>query len=443
MDTLPPEVYSQIVHLLQPTRPPRHTLPVEVTLSHVSTGWRSLAFSDSKSWELVEVFSPRTLPRAAAYASRAAGAAIYLRVDIYDYESRHASDHGAFVASLADLLQSSAPRCKSILIFTYHEQTAQQLLSVLTDVNVPLLQSLRVNIDDTAREEGEEGHKVVPLAVFSGGAPALKFVELETPSFPPFHQLVTLHLHAVTCDWFSFKHFSRIAKEVPNLENLSLSPKDYITRRDQWPVHLENPEITMPSLQSLRILEDHPGLALRVLLSVDTPNLQSLYLKSSSDEFGKLFGAPQIQRSNGLRWPKLQYLTLEYFNMQDTAGLARTFTTVSHLRLSYILTWFFARFATAVGTPGIWPNLHTLVVEVTRNTYAEKLKEALSKIASDRRAQGLPIPRVLGDADIVQILKRSDLLNEVVGVEELSTGTWEEHWWLTSHKKTMDQIGLL
>ncbi|KAJ3542210.1 hypothetical protein NMY22_g3596 [Coprinellus aureogranulatus] len=56
---------------------------VQTVTSHVSSPWRSLALSDSKSWEIIEVYSPKTLPRAVAYAERSADAAVHVRVDLH------------------------------------------------------------------------------------------------------------------------------------------------------------------------------------------------------------------------------------------------------------------------------------------------------------------------------------------------------------------------
>ena len=157
METLPPEVYSQIVTLLRPhngKRVPRHVLPIEITLSHVSSSWRSLALSDTKSWELIEVYSPKTLPRALAYAERSGDAAVNLRVSLYDHEARMIRRvkklravmrggakemenklkregeevnrmHQNFVDALKGLSAQVGHRCTSILIFTNQESTAR------------------------------------------------------------------------------------------------------------------------------------------------------------------------------------------------------------------------------------------------------------------------------------------------------------------------------
>ncbi|RXW19202.1 hypothetical protein EST38_g6646 [Candolleomyces aberdarensis] len=452
METLPLEVYSDIIQLLRPKgqRSPRHVLPIEVVISHVSTAWRRLAFSDSQSWKIVEVFSPKTLPRATAYLSRSADAAIHLRIDLWDHGSRvnlrrlNPNDHQAFISSLTDLLRSAAPRCKSILVFTAHERTAQRLSAALVDVKAPLLQRLRI-VADTDERYLDDGKQEQPAIL--AGAESLRFVELEIPSFPPLGQLTTLCLHNCTSDWLTAQELTRILQESTQLENLSLSMAHPVFK--DWPaqalVNSGQPSVTTQSLQALRISEDEsPGLASRVLLLIDAPNLISLTLMVTSTALGTFFESPQASQKDHPKFPRLQYLSLESFNnMQNVKQFTEAFPSITHLRVSYLPTYFLNRFTTDMQGPGSpWPNLHTLVFEVMRETEGLKLKESVCRIVTRRRELNLPAPKVLGDADLLRVLGRSDFLNEVIKMEELSTRNYREPWWVLDHEPTMDGIGM-
>ncbi|KAF6760210.1 hypothetical protein DFP72DRAFT_883528 [Ephemerocybe angulata] len=450
MDTLPPEVYSQIVQVLRPTgkRNPRNVLPVEVIFSHVSSGWRRLAFSDSTGWEVIEIYSPKTLPRGEAYAARSAGAAIHLRIDLYDYEchnSRAGSRrHKAFIARLATLLQSAAPRCKSILIFTYHEQTAMRLSSALETTEAPLLQSVRIEANDSVEETlmAETEAEISLISIFKGTTPSLRSAWLETPAFPPLQQLSTLYLHSINADWFTFDEFARIIAEAPILENLSLSSRGWI---QEWPQHHDASAITIPSLRSLKISGDYPGLTVKALLSIGAPNLTSLVVWATSSTFLRFFDTPQFQNqpegSLG-KFPKLEYLTLQFYDMHNANLFAKAFPTITHLRLSYPLVFSSNRFGADLSGAFLWPKMGTLVLEVDKDTHGARLREACCTIATSRKLQNLPVPKFLGDKDVLRVLGASDYLNEVAEMGELTDETYAEFWWRENRRITLDRIGV-
>ena len=471
METLPPEVYSQILSLARPTRPkrtPRHILPLEITLSHVSSGWRSLALSDSKSWELVEIFSPKTLPRGAAYVERSAGAAIYVRIDIYDYEYNHGlvrpRGHEALVAGLEEVLRTAAPRCKTLLILTYYAQTAERLAAALDNIEAPLLQRLRINttvhdVDlQSPREDGrtlgtaapatEESDiaKKIHFPIFSGGVSSLYFAELEVPFFPPLSGLVTLHIHNTRLTWLTFDTFAQIISQASSLENLSISPGYYTSAH--WPVHRDAPRITLPSLRALRIDDDEsPGMSWRILLSLATPNLISLSLLSTSTGFNTLFEAPQIQASIGARWPKLEYLVLHENNLQEMTGWAKMFPTIKYLHLPRLMGYYFKRFARDILLPtatgeSLWPELRVLVFGTAKDQYSKTVQDGLCSIATERKARGLPVPKIMGDREFIASMKTSDLVNEVTETEVVDVNNYREPWWVMNHEETMDKIGL-
>ncbi|TEB38462.1 hypothetical protein FA13DRAFT_1726138 [Coprinellus micaceus] len=410
--TLPPEVYSQIVTLLRPyggKRVPRHILPVENTLSHVSSSWRSLALSDTKSWELIEVYSPKTLTRALAYAERSGDAAVHLRVDLYDYEARVIRrvkklqakvqwgakemenqlrreweevnrKHQNFVDALKGLLSQVGRRCKSIVVLANRESTAREL---------------RFRVD-------EEEKLLLPISVFTKGADSLHTVSLETPVFPPLSNLTTLFLSNATAEWLSFTDFKSIAAEAVSLQNLSLSSKSALgySRHSLWPIHNDAPAVLMPSLRALKLSDEYPGITVKALLSIDAPGLTSLWVRGTASSMRGFFDAPQIinAASTDGKFPQLEYLTLE-------------------------------------AVPG---SLHVA-----------RLREAMCRVVDARKGMGgeVLVPRILGDRD------GSDFLNEVGVVEEFDLTVdgeerkksvkteYREPWWLLSLQRTLDGIG--
>jgi hypothetical protein len=329
------------------------------------------------------------------------------------------------------------------LVFTFLERTAQHLSAALADVKAPRLERIRIIIDEDG--QSMNGTEPKPVAILTG-AESLRFVELQTPSFPPLHQLTTLCLHHCTSDWLTAQELTHILQQSSRLENLSLSMARPVFK--DWPAQsLANsgsPSVTTQSLLALRISEeDSPGLASRVLLLIDAPNLISLTLMVTSTALGTFFDSPQANQKEHPKFPKLQYLSLESFNLQNTKQFTEAFPSITHLRMSWLPAYFFSRFTADLAGPGSsWPNLHTLVFESLRELETYKLQASVVKIVTTRCEQDLPVPKVLGDADVLRILATSDFLNESIKMEELNTRNYREPWFVLNHEAVVDGIGM-
>ncbi|EFI28129.1 hypothetical protein CC1G_14156 [Coprinopsis cinerea okayama7 len=440
---LPPEILSEIFHLAKAKRRPYHLVPLEVIFSHVCSDWRNTLLADSQVWTNITIHSPKTLPRALAYLSRTAPTSVvYVRVELYDWDrkTRDRQERNTFLESLNAFLESCIERCKTLLIFTYRESTSSAIVKSLSASAAPELERLRINnlppdVDSNPRDLEHPD-------VLTGGAPSLQFLEIEgIHSFPPLGSLVTLHLHNLKPDWFTYDVFKDISTKSVNLQNLSLEAQTFVTA---WPNDTARPSITLKSLRSLRITEHFPGLLVKLLLTINAPRLQSLWLVAETTSFDFLFDSPQFLASQS-KFANLKYLTLDSYNMHSLHKFGLVFPNITHFFIPEAPLFHLKHLAAAFSSdPPLWPKLETLAMTAKSDRRQMNLKEALCKIVSARAEMRVGLKRFLSHGDTVEFLKKqeSDLLNEHLDIEELCTENFREPWWLMMHESHPDSIGL-
>ncbi|EDR09099.1 uncharacterized protein LACBIDRAFT_296376 [Laccaria bicolor S238N-H82] len=438
---LPPEILAAIFVYARPTRRLRRKLAFEVTLSHVCMQWRGVALTTPALWTTIDISSTKSLSWAPVYLQRSGdGLPLDIRVDIYaeDRLVRHsASKNTAIVQAVRDLIGLYIGRCRSLLVFTFHEETASLILSRLHNVAAPLLERLRINAGCVSQPFADT--TAAASCILSGGAPRLRFLETETMHCFPLANLETLHLHRLhNAEPIEYEQLTQIFAALPALSNLSIRGPIHSS---QWPLHLTAPTFLMSSLRSLMISEDGP-FAVKFLLSVSAPSLQSLWLDCSIDNT-TLFEAPQMLAGN--KFPVLKYLTLESYSMYTTNSFAGIFPTITHLHLSYAALFHVKHFEGAmVAEPTIWGQLATLIVTARKTDHARKFFGSLCRILPDRRRAEAPLQSLLLDGDLLRFLlaQKSDLLHEHVTMEELHKDNYSEFWWVNRHEDTVDRIGV-
>ena len=438
---LPPEILAAIFVCARPTRRLRRKIAFEVTLSHVCMQWRGIALTTPALWTTIDISSTISLSWVPVYLQRSGdGIPLDIRVDIYTedrFVRRRASKNTAIVQAITDLISLHIGRCRSLLVFTFHEETACLILTRLRNVAAPLLERLRINAGRVSQPLAD------PTAAtdytLSGGAPRLRFLETETMKCFPLANLATLHLHSLQhAEPMEYEQLTQIFAALPLLSNLSIRGSMHSS---QWPVHLIAPTFHMSSLRSLMIAEDWLIVA-QFLVSVSAPLLQSLWLDCSfySPIF---FEAPQML--TGSKFPVLKCLTLESYNMYSIDSFAGIFPTITHLHLCYTVLFHVRYFERAlVAVPTMWGQLATLIVTTRTIDHARKFFETLCRILPDRRRAEAPFRSLLLDGDLLRFLlaQKSDLLHEHLTIEELRKDNYSEFWWLNRHEDTVDRIGV-
>ena len=439
--SLPPEILAAIFVCARPTRRLRRKIAFEVTLSHVCMQWRGVALTTPALWTTIDISSTSSLSWVPVYLQRSGdGIPLDIRVDIYaeDRFVRHNTPKStAIVQAVTDLIGLHIGRCRSLLVFTFHEETASLILSRLHNVAAPLLERLRINAGCATRPFADP--TAAADCILSGGAPRLRFLETETMQCFPLANLVTLHLHRLQdAEPIQYEQLTQLLTALPELSNLSIRGPIHSS---QWPLHLTAPTFHMPSLRSLMLSEDGP-FAVKFLLSVSAPSLQSLWLDCSIDNT-TLFEAPQMLTGN--KFPVLKYLTLESYFMYTTSSFAGIFPTITHLHLSYAALFHVKHFESAlVAEPIIWGQLGTLIVTARKTDHARRFFGALCRILPDRRRAEAPLQSLLLDGDLLRFLlaQKSDLLHEHLTMGELRKDNYSEFWWVHRHEDTVDRIGV-
>jgi len=438
--TLPPEILSEIFRHAKPKREAPHILPLEVVLSHVSTDWRSTITADSRVWTTINIYSPKSIPRAEAYLARSGVTPMLnVRIEIYDYDRQRSAVTAGFPEQITTFLQSCIGRCKTLLIFTYREKTAKRIADGLVSSEAPHLERMRINCppQNSVFQLPDETQS----NFLTGGAPTLRFLEIEgIHTLPPLGHVETLHLHNVKQDWFTYDSFKELCKNLHNLKNLSLETQSYIPT---WPNDTAGSSLTLKTLQSLRIAEIHPGLLVKFLLTINTPRLESLLLVADTTAFEPLFDSPQFAPGHS-KFSKVKYLTLDAYNMRSLSKFGQVFPNLTHFFIpEAVLTGlkFFTEAFTA--DPPLWPKLDTLALTAKSDRRLATLKEALCNIVLKRGEMKIGLKTFLADGDVIEYLQHaSDMLNENLELAAMTTDNFKEPWWLMSHESHPDSIGL-
>ncbi|KAF8806560.1 hypothetical protein BYT27DRAFT_7167962 [Phlegmacium glaucopus] len=437
--SLPPELLIEIFELARPKIRALHKLPFEVVLSHVSSSWRNLALATRILWRRIDIYSLRSLERLPHYLQRS-GTLISLDIYIDLYKEDRFIAYGSqrkremIVQLIANAVLPHIHRARTLFIITCYESTAITLLSNFINSSAPDLNSLQIafgHLCTTPRGPG--------IKVFTRGLPQLTFLKTDLPNcLPPLalQNLTTLHLHMLTDSLnLSYQSFVDMITAPRHLSQLSLQGSMTVSASD-WPSDSSWPGFVMSNLKSLR-LQDGGMFALRMLLLMFAPSLESLWLDYSFNNFGHLFNAPDITQPT--RFPALKYLTIPTYGFSNHTNFSKVFPTITHLHLPHAN--FFRDDRLADFLLGQWRYLHTFVVSMIRESQSSGFHRALCRFLPYRRDAGYPICKLLVDEDLFRMLKkeRPDISGEV-GMGLLSLETYREPWWIMSHERQRDDF---
>ena len=431
ISSLPPELLAVIFELaLLSKRRVQYKLPFEVVLSHVCSFWRAVATTTPSLWTKIDIYSSRS-DCAASYLQRSAQMLLDIRVDIYNADKRILIKSGRkrndLIQSIVKTLLPHIHRARSLFLLSCFELTALSLLSYFYNSVAPHLQRLRMNIGHPATL----GPRIAGFKAFSEGLPQLTFLETDLPECVPLtlQNLTTLHLHTLTKTLnITYQSFFAMITAPPSLRNLSITGS---LNAALWPVNV--PAFSMNNLEALR-LPDDSLLSVRILLAISTPNLVSLWLGSSFDNYGHFFNA-----SAPGKFPTLKYLTIPSYDFSYNAQFAHAFPNITHLYLPYVNLHYRGdnRFKTTFTSH--WRRLDTLAAGLIRQTQTLKFHSDLCNFLPLRRNAGYPIRQLLIDDDLRRFLKKEiPDVSQYVEIDVLSLETYQDPWWIMSHERHMD-----
>ena len=434
IDSLPPEILSAIMTFVPAVpRNERHT-PAEVRLSHVSRHWRNVALATPQLWTCISIYSERSLAAAPVYIARSGTVLLLnIRVDIYTLDKAGGPENGATTSEVIyktrDLLRPIFHRVCGFVLFTYSEHTLVTLLRCISKNSTPALEQMRMIYARPVRSPSTLG----PLPrLFAHGMPKIRLIESDISGcFVPetLTSLTALHLHSLThSGTFPFETLRELLKAPKCLQSLSLQGSmDHV----DWPLHTNSPVFTLPDLRYLRIMDDGT-LAVKFLLSVDAPKLESLWLDTSSEQYRTLFEAPQIVQRSDAGTPKfgaLRHLTWVSYTFGDTIKLAALFPTVTHLHFPHaIFTFHSKNFRTALKNH--WGGVHTLVLSMPRDALIGKMLDSLLDCT---------IPDILVDEDMLKLLRKRYPINPIARRAKSMQG-YSEYWWDEGLKRRFGEL---
>ena len=433
ISSLPPELLAAIFEMALSKRRIQYKLPFEVVLSHVSSFWRAVAITTPALWTRIDIYSSRS-ECAAKYLQRSGSMLLDIRVDIYNADKRllirstHKRD--ALIQSIVKTLFPHIHRARSLLVLSSFELTALKLLSHLYNSIAPHLRRLRMNIGhpDTI------GPRTAGFKAFGKGLPQLTFLETDLPDCVPLslQNLTTLHLHTLTNTLnLSYQSFLAMITAPPSLRNLSIQGSLNVSL---WPFHtpVNGQGFSMNNLEALR-LPDDSMFSVKILLTLSAPNLVSLWLGSSFDNYGLFFP------SSPNKFPALKYLTIPSYDFSYNTHFPRAFPSVTHLYLPYVNVHYRGDTRFKFTFTSNWKQLDTLATGLIRQTQTQKFHADLCHFLPLRRDAGYPIRQLLVDDDLCRMLKKGlPDASQYVKVDVLSLETYQEPWWIMSHERHMD-----
>jgi hypothetical protein len=216
----------------------------------------------------------------------------------------------------------------------------------------------------------------------------------------------------------------KIASSAPNLTHLSI---DRTIRALFFPDGSPT-EFVFKSLQSLRLVTDPTPFTLHFLRVLRAPQLESLWL--GCRPFHSL-----TQCLADPKFPSLRYLTVQNYDFSDSATIFTAFPTVTHLHLLYPHNTTMNVAAFFSPTAQWWPNMHTLVIQTTHDSFngdnpaPNNVINQLRTLIPRRRQINVPIKIVLFDRDLHRIAARSDWVGEKFTMGVISPENYGEYWW--------------
>ena len=429
--SLPPEILSTIFLLAKHNRRSPHQIPFEVVLSHVSGRWRDVAISIPELWKKIRIYSPRSLKWASSYLQRS-GSNFDLDIDIYKWEQtrRRSAQHRCIVLiqALANEFLPHFHRVRNISAISFSETVCRSILHLILRVTpAPNLQQLEIRYEYNTLSifPRSTGFKIL-----AQGSPQLKFLRFDQADYLPapnsLSNLTTLHLHHLHPGLhLTYPQLVEALTAPHTLLYLSLEGDvNFLT----WPLHQVAPAFQLNHLQGLRFTENGM-MAVRMLLSVSAPKLESIWLDCSYDNFDFFFDAPQMVGIQGhSKFPKLRYLTLPTSNLFLVPKFATIFPSITHLHLPY--PDFFRAAPLQLALTNHWTSLHTIVLTMLKENNWKRLTACFSAVLPYRRQIGYPINHLLLDRDFFEMIKKSapELVPQIE-MDFVSASNYKEPWW--------------
>lgn len=439
---LPPEMLAHIFSLSLSTRRLPSQIPFEVTLSHVCGFWRGVALNTPNLWTRINIYSPRSSRLLTEYLRRSgSNLPLDVYIDTYSYEKTTTAILNKQIKVAEALSKELVPeihRIRKLSLFCYFKVTPIVILSKFSQSSALCLQQFVVKSDNPTHPAGSNVPPARRVSILENGSPHLSFLNTEIPDVLPstasLRNLTTLYLHSLDeLSQHTYTSFVEVLTAPRSLLYLSIQGK---MKLNTWPMHQGGPKFELSSLKALRLLDDGM-MAVKILLSMSAPNMESLWLDCNFREFRTFFDSPQMTTAVGLnKFRALKYLTLPNDNFRMLESFAKAFPTITHLHVPHPVFWHADQLQKALKTN--WAFVHTIVFSMTRDSRLESLYSALNDILPHRRGTGHPLQTLLLDEDLLDTMtKNAPKIIKQVTVEAVSPHNYHEIWW-----NKVDRLGM-
>ncbi|KAF9529681.1 hypothetical protein CPB83DRAFT_725663, partial [Crepidotus variabilis] len=433
ISNLPPELLSLIIVFARSSKRVPHRIPYEVSTSHVSRLWREITMGMPFLWTKIDMFSTHSKSWVSAYIERSGQLPLDFNIDIYRSEKlyrRGGQSKQQAWPLISDVVQV-LHRVRSMNILCYRQNTAVMLQNFFTDRPTPLLESFKIQHGTSfSAINASMGLKAF---VFNQATPCLTTFVTDTPNILPrsdkLRSLETLYWHGLDPKLaINANNFQHTLSSVTSLVHLSLQGT---VAFGFWPTGMPaGPQFTLPNLKALRCL-DGGGTAIRTLLAISAPKLESIWLECSFDNFpAHFFGAPQMNVLGHPKFPALKFLTLHFEAFPFSEQFAKVFPTVSHVHYFHVNLRQSDKLAQAMKV--LWTSVNTLVFSRFRERDAEKLTTALSQIILTRALGVNPMQAILLDEDHLRFIRKchtNSARDVQLLAKVLSRDNYAEPWW--------------
>ena len=375
-------------------------------LSQVTHRWRDVAINTPRLWSRidVEVRGPRRVNLVALYLSRLKALPFDLKLTIEERLRDKDRDHRIHGAVLGKLLGDHIHRCRRLDLELHSADSAGAILDFLAVASAPLLQSF-----DATYYYGYGGHDIQPI--LKGGTPMLTNMRLiGAPShLPPLCNVVTFHLDMdddrMPYSYIDTQNLKGPLSSLTHLVFLEIT----IVLWGRW----RGPAVTLPALQTLRLVDRDGGLIGRIYEAIDAPLLEFLSLQSfvAEETLDWLHHASDLAPT---KFPRLHTLSFADSEMALEFLLEPFMRTFPHLETVKFKWQSRDQFRQVLqllletDAPGpYWPRLRHLASDFPRFNRHNDTHELLASVLRHRITTGRPVETLTVSKEVIAGVLRS------------------------------------
>lgn len=407
VSSLPPELLSAVFSLVQRmsiSDPELGDAAFEITASHVSSQWRTLALSTGMLWRRINITPGRSVLSVSTYLARAGSCPLEVRLDLTRAVPCLEPTH---LPRMLDMVFAHADHWSQFSIESIHDSSVFPIIARLASLSAPILEYLSISVIPVENPESQG-----PIEPRIWRYPKLAAVRLRGVAmiyfWPPLTTVTTLHLEQ-TKDYvpLRYKELHELLSQATSLTNLSIYGQVIDVLEDPW--RLDTP-IKIPNLRSLRVCCAVGTGYSGILLGISAPQLESLVLKNALDN-----DLDPVFPVSDTRFPNLRSLTFYDFDF--------SVRTYKMLFTAFPRTVEFASFFSTARPPQVlsllskisvdvpWPDLHTLSILIDVDYGSAHLTDVLEA----REKLGCPLKRLrLGTSDDLDLIDDYDFIYDRV-----------------------------